>query len=333
LRIAGAAAILAAVSAVTLLALGNDQRRAPSEPAAQASPVKSPTRPRPRRAAARLVGKIPVGERPADIALARGRVWVISGHATTIAGIDARRPSQAVNVGGLPTGSASIAAGFRRLWVANRDTDELLVLDPRRRRVQARVPLTFTPQVVRTGADAVWVLSRSDPDVLARVDPDTLAITGTVTLPFRNRADLAVGLGSVWVVSTFSDRLLRIAPATLHVRGRALAGLHPRAVAVGHGAVWVAATPDDIVVRFSPDLRRRSTIPVGSRPYELTAGAAGVWVSNLRDGTIMRLDARGGRRAGPPVRVGDGAYAMAGTRHRLWVALVDENLIAHVALR
>jgi hypothetical protein len=59
----------------------------------------------------------------------------------------------------------------------------------------------------------------------------------------------------------------------------------------------------------------------------VTAGPAGVWVSNLRGGTVQRIDKRG-----RPVPVGRGPFAMAVSRHRLWVTLVYDNAVARVDL-
>jgi len=59
-------------------------------------------------------------------------------------------------------------------------------------------------------------------------------------------------------------------------------------------------------------------------------GPAGVWASNFDGRTIVRIDPQRLVRQGLPLRVGNGPYAMASSRHLLWVTLVDDNTLARV---
>jgi serine/threonine protein kinase len=321
-----ALAVLLAAGTVTALALREDPSP-PAPAAASTTPGPAPTavsrRPR-------LVARVPVSERPSDIAVTPRRVWVTSAHATTLAGLDPRSAQLVNNRGGYQPGSSGAAVGFETLWVINRTTNTLIALHPHRHTPQHTITVPPGPQAVEAGLGHMWVLTSGDPNVLVKVDPRRHAIVATATLPVRSTSYLAVGHGAVFVSNVLSDRLFDVDPDTLQVRRSVLAGAHPRAIAVGRGGVWVAVPPLDSVLRFNYRLTRSRPIHVGRRPHVVTAGPAGVWASNLAGGTVQRIDPERARRQGKPVRVGNGPFAMTSSRHRLWVTLIDDNAVARV---
>jgi outer membrane protein assembly factor BamB len=102
----------------------------------------------------------------------------------------------------------AIASGSGTVWASDADTGELLRVDPRSRRVLARVPVGAQafPDV---GAGAVWATADGR---LIRIDPATNRVSARIPLGLGARAFAAVSAdrGAVWVVSPLE--LLRIDP-------------------------------------------------------------------------------------------------------------------------
>ena len=330
-RVAAATAGLVVAGGAVVAVL---QASAPGEAGPTPTPTATPTAaPRPAPTPPGTVeGMAPAGERPAAVALTARRAWVITSHASTMAGIDARDPQRAVNISGLPEGSADVATGFGRVWIANLHTNEVLVLDPGRRAVVARVGVE-APIRVDAGLGAVWALSRTAAGLrLVRIDPATTTVDRSrlLPLPRSRRGDLALGHGAVWALGLSDSRVVRVDPGTLEPDRRAFVGSRPRSVAVGRGGVWIATPEENAVMRLSYGLTGSRPIFTGRHPYRVHVGPAGVWASNFDGRTIVRIDPQRLVRQGLPLRVGNGPYAMASSRHLLWVTLVHDNTLARV---
>ena len=104
---------------------------------------------------------------------------------------------------------------------------------------------------------------------------------------------VAVGFGSVWVVSSDAT-LKRFNPASFEEGPLDTHAIAPRpgGLAAGEGAVWYSSTADDIVTRFEPNGRSSRTIPVGDAPTSVAIGPGSVWVANSGEGTLSRIDPR-----------------------------------------
>ena len=63
---------------------------------------------------------------------------------------------------------------------------------------------------------------------------------------------LARGLGAIWALDLFGERLLRIDPRTNRVVRSIGVDPLPSAVAVGHGLVWVASQLESTVAGIDP---------------------------------------------------------------------------------
>jgi hypothetical protein len=133
-----------------------------------------------------------------------------------------------------------------------------------------------------------------DQEPVARIPPGGL---GT-TYP----ADIAVGLGHVWV-GTAQGLLLRHDPAL--DRTTEIDGLDPiDAIAVGHEAVWTVDTLAGAVTRYEPtSLRVEDRIPVDG-VEALVAGETAMWALSRSLGSLASIDAETGevlhrRQVGP----------------------------------
>lgn len=123
--------------------------------------------------------------------------------------------------------------GFGSVWVRDPGTDELLRIDPRTRKVIARIPVPGAAGVV-DAAGSVW--AAVDGAVL-RVDPATNTVSDRVRLdvPPRSFPLLLAGDGVVWAVTPFEmwrinprtnavDRTVPLANGSYQVRGFTRAG-------------------------------------------------------------------------------------------------------------
>jgi len=98
-----------------------------------------------------------------------------------------------------PRRPLGIATGFGSVWVVCYWQNQLLRVDPRTRRIVARIPIGFGGLGVSTGAGAVWVTNR-DSRTVSRIDPRSNAAVATIRLPKPlSPFGVAARNGSVWV--------------------------------------------------------------------------------------------------------------------------------------
>ena len=117
--------------------------------------------------------------------------------------------TQLVQTGGI------VAPGFGSVWAVDQGTGEVLRVDPRTRRVVARVPVGGQA-LVNIADDAVWALVNTR---LLRIDPATNRVTDRIALGRTPGArDVIPGRGVVWVPT--STVLLRIDPQRARVDKR-----------------------------------------------------------------------------------------------------------------
>jgi outer membrane protein assembly factor BamB len=117
-------------------------------------------------------------------------------------------PLELVAHGTLVAQGGAIAPGFGAVWANDADTGELLRIDPRTRRVLARVPVGGEA-FPSAGAGAVWATSNGR---LIRIDPASNKVTARIPLGLGARAVAIVSPGRdvVWVPAPLE--LLRIDP-------------------------------------------------------------------------------------------------------------------------
>jgi DNA-binding beta-propeller fold protein YncE len=106
--------------------------------------------------------------------------------------------------------------------------------------------------------------------------------------------DVATGLGGVWAVDVFRDRLLRIDPRTNRVVGQTRVPGMPSGVAVGHGRVWVVSQLAATLSAVDPSTGK--VVAVGQFSYGglwpggLAVGAGGVWVITAAGDEVTLID-------------------------------------------
>jgi hypothetical protein len=194
-----------------------------------------------------------------------------------------------------PAGSLdAIAAGFGSAWLDDPNADRLLRVDPRTRKVTARIRVRGSAWV-SIGSDAVWAVesgSRSAGFDLAgpllRIDPHTNRVVARI--PLRTPAgerftawSALVGNGVIWVIGP-------------------------------HGALRVDARANRVTGAVKTDASGYEVVSA-----DLLAGD--LWMLRS-DGRLLRFDARGVRKGVAPAPVPVGSLVAAG---RTFVVVGEET--------
>jgi hypothetical protein len=180
---------------------------------------------------------------------------------------------QLVSTGGV------LAPGFGAVWAVDTGTGEVLRVDPRTRRVTARVAIGWQP-VINVAESAVWATVGNE---LFRIDPDTSRVTARIGLGRTSQGptDVLPGIGAMWVPS--QTQLLRIdarrgvVGTRIELAGDAFLAF----TAVSDGETIFVGRTDRGLLRF--DARTGAAID-GGRP-EVAAELFGA-----RDGVLFGAD-------------------------------------------
>ncbi len=237
----------------------------------------------------RFVTDVPVGRRPAAIAIGEGSVWVASAGDRTVSRIDPTT-RKVVDTIGVGTDVHDLAVGFGSVWVADGADGTVTRIDPRTRTTET-VPVggpdNGSPQPVfwvATGTGGVWATSG---DRVVRIDPTTRKVVTETAIP--TPAGLAAGLGAVWVV-TQDEQLIELSPRgdqeqRLQLNGDALAP------AVGANSIWLVVYLGRGVIQ-QVDAATVSLAPgaaTAAYPLDIAVGARAVWAVDIH-GTVLRID-------------------------------------------
>jgi len=279
-----------------------------------------------------LAASIAVGPAPSLIAYsgsARQReVWIANAGDQTLSRIDARtrKPSgPVVSLGATPAG---LAVGLDSVWVLDKDSPQLLRIDPNVGRVVDKFPLPFAgtgyfPAGVAVGDGSVWAAYDS-PGQLVRMDP----VSGRVVKSIEIGSPTAIAYGSdaVWIGGPY-DGVTRVDPSTNTVRQREHLPNTVTGLAVGDGYVWATISANDKVWLLDTDGNIESSFETGSGPAGVAVAGGAAWVANSRDGTVTRVDP-GDPNASKTTRVGNRPAAIAAVPvangSELWTT-VDER--------
>ena len=147
------------------------------------------------------------------------------------------------------------------------------------------------PTDVVAAPDAIWVAVGLDG--IVRIDPSTNNVVARIH-PGGSVTRVARGLGAVWALDLFGERLLRIDPRTNRVVRSIRVGPLPSAVAVGHRLVWVASQLASTVAGIDPrsgQVEKLARFAAGELwPGALAVGPAGVWVVTAAGNEVSVFD-------------------------------------------
>ena len=238
-----------------------------------------------------VVGQLPVGGRPADLAVGAGSVWVanLGDDSVTQIGARSRRVAGTISPGISIDG---FGVGPSGVWVADNARQLARVIDPVFQSVTRSVPakgesIAGSPRPVAVSADGVWIASALG---LARIDPDSGRTIATAPIGTEPNG-VAVGAGGVWVSDGTDGTVTRIDPENNEVVETINVGQSASGVAAGAGGVWVPVPLEDRVKRIDPATNAiKDSVRVQGGPGAVAIGAGAVWVTTRRGGTVTRID-------------------------------------------
>jgi serine/threonine protein kinase len=256
-----------------------------------------------------LVSEVPVGVSPLAVMVAEGGVWVANTDDKTLSRIDSAdttaRPAT-IPVDNYPS---DLAFDGESVLVALGALAQLQRVNPQQNDAASPTPalgegVSCGPPdaSLAVGGGFVWFVCKGGG--VGRVDARTgeaarigaPLVTSSSSVP-PEFADVAYGLGSLWIVNRAANSVMDVDPLTSSKRRDDITvGQEPTAIAVDVDAksLWVANYAADTVTRIvmpgpgqTPSL---STFDVGDGPVDVAVDKDAVWVANRLDRSLTRLD-------------------------------------------
>jgi virginiamycin B lyase len=230
-----------------------------------------------------------------DAAAGHGSVWLTHADTDTVARLDPRTNtvSKTIPVGSRPAGIAVseeavwVANSYDPVPTVSR-------IDPVTNRVVATIKVgparacCSEHMGVLAAGGAVWA-AMPQGNLLARIDPATNTVTETVKLPYCPGAFLDADATGVWSAGGIcADLVARIDPRTKKVTAK-VGEPHPVGLALAFDRVWVAVLGSGNVDQIDPNTGRLvARLPVGGILVRLVVGFGSVWV-NDDEGRVLRI--------------------------------------------
>jgi len=313
LRVVLVAAALAALAAITLLAveLGTGRTRPSSTHASVAGVFEL------RGGAAVPVAGAALTSAPAAMAADRGTVWLAEPDAGAVVrvALASRQVVDRIPITGSPS---AIAVGGGAVWVASVPGDTVTRLDPATGRVTQTIRLGGARvAALAFGFGRVWVADATDAALL-QLDPATGGVQRTLQIDVHPTA-LAVGARTLWIADYGAGSITEIDPRNGESIATVTVGKGPVALAIGRGGVWVVNRLDSTVAKVDPRTSRlAATVPVGSDPVAVAVSGAMIAVANQYSSSVSLIDPRGNKSL-ETLRVGGGPTALVSAAGQVWV--------------
>ena len=256
-----------------------------------------------------------VGVGAGPLAVEGDTAWVARPQAGDIVRV-APGASSTVDVGGAPI---SLAVGFGRLWVAERDANRVASFNEQTlaRDTTSGLPV---PVSVVAGPLGVWTLS-IDTASLYQLDPVSGARSRPFDSPAASPVDMVMVGEELWVLgageeglSPFNGKLERIVRAGFSLPGQSLSGL-----SAAGATIWIGETSGRSLLRVEADNAtvRKLPAPGGMQPIATAIGACGLWVAD-GSGEVALVNPQTGAPLGAPIEVGRSVAALAGSGTEVW---------------
>lgn len=215
-----------------------------------------------------------------------------------------------------------------RVWVGSTGPNAVNAIDPRTNAVFS-VALPGRPCAgLAADRQSVWVPLCSETPQLARVDRRTRRISGVFPVgPPAGEGGIAIGAGSIWLVTDRAGSLARIDPvsgAVVRVIQLPAGSYNP--VFAG-GMLWVTRVDGAEVSVVDPGTNTVvSSVPVGPNPRFTAAGAGAVWTLNQGDGTLSRIDTTRRSATVQPLETAGRGGDVAVQDGRVWTTMMKTPL-------
>lgn len=238
---------------------------------------------------------------------------------------------QAIQVGGSP---GSIVAARGRVWVLNRNSLTVSVIDSRARAVVETFGIEEDfPSDLAAHRGGVWVVGAMSGEAgfYGSVGRTGFGVTER-GYALGTRAGIAAGGDDVWVTSLRLGHLVRIQAksyALAGVAGRIALEHEPAALAAGERHVWIA-NRDGTLSRFDPLTSEMRTIRIGEEAQAVAVGAGGVWVAAGQ--TLARVGLRP-FAVEDRIRIAGAPDALAVGSGSVWLANARDGTVMRVDAR
>ena len=264
------------------------------------------------------------------LAVEGSTVWVARPQAGDLTRVTAAGRSVA-RVGGTPI---SLAIGFGRLWVAQRDADRIVSIDMRtlEQTTAAGVPV---PVSVVAGSLGVWALSL-DSGSLYQLDPVSGAASVPFDSPVADPIDMVMVGEELWLLgasehdlSPFNAKLGRIVRAGFNRPGQPLSGL-----SAAGATIWLAEPAGRSLLRVDAGTvsLQRLPAPDDIRPTATAPGACGLWVADAT-GDLALVDPQTATPLAPLIHVGASVAALAASGTGVWATDPLDGALVRVDIR
>jgi streptogramin lyase len=140
-------------------------------------------------------------------------------------------------VAGISVAPVDAAYGAGRVWIVEKDQNELVAINPFTAKVVSRTVVGTDPVAVAVGFGAVWVANAGNGSITrVGLSDGKVEAIGLDYQPDR----IAAGAGAVWVASRNGKTVIRIDPREREVTKTVRLANPPVDVAAGAGRVWIA---------------------------------------------------------------------------------------------
>lgn len=315
LIVAGALLLTAAAVAAALVAYGGSAAGLKTITAGTVGAIDPRT--------GRIVAQLATGNRPARLADADGRLWVLNAGDRTVSEVDVAR-ARVVGTFGPNVIPTDVAATNNSVWIASTRVDGSLPDSVARfdavRRIAlgtialpaARNPTGGRPPEERylvAGGGRVFAIGPTfEPE---EISPDKRTFHTFAT-------SLAYGDGALWAVG--GRTVVRIDPRSGATRPIEVPSLFDLGgIAAGGGYVWATSPGEGVVWRIDPrPPNQTTTIPMSYGVSTIAYGDGAAWVGNSYDDSVSRIDPQ--TRSVTRVATIPAPQDIAVDARRVWVA-------------
>ncbi len=214
----------------------------------------------------------------------------------------------------------TLALDFGSVWVACKESGELLRLHPETRQTQTGFRHVAPSLIgVTTGFGSVWALDGSRSGTLIRIDPNTNAGTARIDVGTSAPYNVWAGAGSMWVAGDQEREVVRIDPATNRVTAHIGVGDGPADLAFDGSSVWVIDHRDRTLFRIDADTNAShllGTVP-GDAPERMAFASGHLWITG-RGTDLVEIDPASGDVL-RTVEIGAGGIDVVSDGDTLWV--------------
>jgi virginiamycin B lyase len=221
-----------------------------------------------------------------------------------------------------------VAVTSEGVWVGSKKPNSIKQVDPNTNQVTS-VELPGDPCAgLAADSESLWVPLCGHVPKLAKVNLKTRALVTFNVGPAGPEGGIAVGAGSVWLITDKHGSLARIDPnsgailQTFHVPP---GSFNP---VFSDGRIWVTRAAGSEVTSVDPNTGQvLEHYATGKHPRFVTAGGGAVWTVGQGDGSLSRIDVAGKRPVitlqlhtagvGGDITYGDG---------RIWTTLMKTPL-------